>query len=155
VVVDQVGLNIDIAPTLAAIAKASPTIAVDGRSLLPLILGGGSASWRQSFEAERGPQDTASIFLKAQGSSAQVELGDAAERFPGVGWNAVRTEHWKYVEWENGERELYDLVADPYELMNLFSGGDTTAAPALAARLHQLMTCAGSACQMLEDQPVP
>lgn len=31
---------------------------------------------------------------------------------------AVRTKEYKYVEHENGERELYDLVNDPYELEN-------------------------------------
>ncbi len=31
---------------------------------------------------------------------------------------AVRTKEYKYAEHENGERELYDLVNDPYELEN-------------------------------------
>lgn len=34
-------------------------------------------------------------------------------------FHAVRTEEWKYVEYETGEKELYDLVNDPYELNNL------------------------------------
>ena len=47
--------------------------------------------------------------------------------FPGLGWNAIRTSRWKYVEWGTGERELYDLQADPYEMINLFFiGRDTT-----------------------------
>ena len=37
----------------------------------------------------------------------------------------------------------------------LFVGGDTTAVPALSTRLHQLMTCAGPSCAMLENLPVP
>jgi arylsulfatase A-like enzyme len=155
-VVDQIGLNIDLASTFVDIARGTTTVPQDGRSLLPLLKGGGPANWRQSFQAERGPNDTASIFLRTEETGSQVELGDAAERFPGTGWNAIRTARWKYVEWETGERELYDLGGDPYEMTNLlFSGGDTTAAPALETRLHQLMTCAGPQCSEVEDLPVP
>ncbi|GMT41651.1 MAG: hypothetical protein IEMM0002_0062 [bacterium] len=31
-------------------------------------------------------------------------------------WAAIRTKDWKYVEYVTGEKELYDLVNDPYEL---------------------------------------
>ena len=154
VVLDEIGLNIDLAPTFAEIAGVSPTIAVDGRSMVPLLTGG-AAGWRQSFEAERGPADT-TVSESSNPGGGQLEPGDAAERFAGSGWNAIRTGRWKYVEWGNGDRELYDLTADPYELANLlFTGGDTSAAPALAARLQELMTCAGPACRAAEDQTVP
>ena len=33
-------------------------------------------------------------------------------------YRGVRTRRWKYVEYTTGERELYDLVNDPYELQN-------------------------------------
>jgi arylsulfatase A-like enzyme len=156
-VLDEIGLNIDLAPTFAEIAGITPTIAVDGRSMVSLLTGG-AAGWRQSFEAERGPADTSLNSIQGMSipGGGQLEPGDAAERFAGSGWNAIRTARWKYVEWGNGDRELYDLSADPYELGNLlFTGGDTSAAPALAARLQELMTCAGSACRSLEDQAVP
>jgi arylsulfatase A-like enzyme len=34
-------------------------------------------------------------------------------------FSAIRTDRWKYVEYETGERELYDLLGDPSELHNL------------------------------------
>jgi arylsulfatase A-like enzyme len=34
-------------------------------------------------------------------------------------WAGLRTDDWKYVEWGNGELELYDLVDDPYEQSSL------------------------------------
>jgi arylsulfatase A-like enzyme len=155
-VVNLLALNIDLAATFATIAHASPLVPQDGRSLVPLLSGAGSTAWRQSFQAERSAEDTTSIFMAAGAMHPQLELGDAAERFPGIGWNAIRTARWKYVEWGTGERELYDLGGDPYEMTNLlFSGGDTTAVPALQTRLHQLMTCAGPRCSEVEDLPVP
>ena len=40
--------------------------------------------------------------------------------FTGFGTNwGVRTVTHKYVEYDTGERQLFDLVADPYELTNL------------------------------------
>jgi arylsulfatase A-like enzyme len=153
---DAFGLNIDLAPTFAAIAGATPTIAVDGRSLVPLLTSGQAGGWRRNFEAERGLGDTTTHILRQRDpGSGQTELGDAAERYPGVGWNAVRTERWTYVEWNDGERELYDLSSDPYELSNLFSTGDAAVAPALAGLLHSLETCVGAACRSVEDQAGP
>ena len=51
----------------------------------------------------------------------------------------------KYIEYEGGFRELYDLSpgADPYELTNTYSSADPTVAPrpALKARLDALRGC--------------
>src|SRR5262249_37476234 len=55
---DHVTLNIDFAPTLAELAGATPTHAVDGRSLVPLLSTNPPpvSSWRQSILLEHaGP----------------------------------------------------------------------------------------------------
>jgi choline-sulfatase len=44
----------------------------------------------------------------------------------------TRDERWKFAEHLTGERELYDLAADPFELENLASR------PEQATRLQQL-----------------
>jgi N-acetylglucosamine-6-sulfatase len=156
-VVDAIALNIDLAPTFADLAGVQPTIPVDGRSLVPLLTRGSPAGWRQNFEAERGPDDLTAQSASGRSSpgGGQLELGDAVQTTPGIGWYAVRTARWTYVEWDDGERELYDLAVDPWELTNLFSTGDTAVAPALASRLHALMTCAGATCRAAENQAGP
>lgn len=81
--------NVDIGATIVDLAGLDR--ASDGRSLLPL-LSGTATSWRTEF--------------LIQG------YGDL--RWSGVrGTHAGRT--WKYVEYVSGERELYDLTADPFE----------------------------------------
>ena len=35
------------------------------------------------------------------------------------GYSGYRTHEWKYIEYDSGERELYDLINDPYEMNNL------------------------------------
>ncbi len=86
-------LNIDVAPTFADLAGVRPGLPVDGRSLLSLLRGA-DPGWRGE------------ILLEYWGAAALT-------------WSAIRTERWKYVEYENGDRELYDLVADPYEMTNV------------------------------------
>ncbi len=40
-----------------------------------------------------------------------------------MGYQAVRTDRWKYIHYTdlNGMDELYDLAADPYEMRNVIS----------------------------------
>ena len=60
---------------------------------------------------------------------------------------AIRTESHIYAEHSTGERELYDLVEDPFELQSLHE--DPAYAPVraqLAARLRELKGCAGPTC---------
>ncbi len=59
-------------------------------------------------------------------------------------WTGLRTVpsnplgHWHYVEHATGERELYDLEADPYELDNVASDPErSSVVDALARRLQQ------------------
>lgn len=55
---------------------------------------------------------------------ALLENPDAAWDAPAVttygqGNHAVRTEGWRYIRYANGDEELYDETADPYEWTNL------------------------------------
>lgn len=47
-----------------------------------------------------------------------------------MGYQAVRTERWKYIHYTALDRmdELYDLQADPYEMTNMIDEGSTQAA---------------------------
>ncbi|MCW5893167.1 MAG: sulfatase [bacterium] len=86
--------NIDIAPTVAALAGVVPPALVDGRSVVPLLLGE-EAGWRWELLFE------------------QWQVFDNRE------FVALRTETWKFIEdITTGEQELYDLVGDPWELEN-------------------------------------
>ena len=93
---NRIALNCDLAPTIAELADVTPTAPVNGKSLVP-VLRQDPVDWRTDFLIEwwRTPN-------------------------PAAAYTGVRTEAWKYVEYhETGERELYDLVNDPYELQSL------------------------------------
>jgi arylsulfatase A-like enzyme len=88
--------NVDLAPTIADLAGV-PMPRADGRSLLPLLLGG---RW--------APREIVLEYLHAP-------------RWKIPSYCGLRGERYKYVLYETGEEELYDLRSDPYELQNLAS----------------------------------
>jgi arylsulfatase A-like enzyme len=63
-------------------------------------------------------------------------------------YQGVRTNRYVYAEHRSGEKELYDLATDPYELRNLWKV--PSARPiwnALAGQLSRLRRCSGPSCQ--------
>ena len=117
----QLAANIDLAPTILDAAGVSPRLKMDGISLLPLAhnpAGGGTRSLVLEYLAGRS------------------------------GYSAVRTpDGFLYAEHRNGERQLYDLNEDPYELHNQAGRpSDARLEAKLARRLAALRNCAGAAC---------
>jgi arylsulfatase A-like enzyme len=90
--------NVDIAPTLLDIAGDTTSRPFDGMSIAD-VLGG------------QVPSRTAELL----------------EGFPGEGlppwfrYDGLRTRRYKYIRWESGNVELYDLNTDPFELNNIAS----------------------------------
>ena len=107
---DHLVANIDIAPTVAEILGGRPSTAVDGRSLVALV-NDQAAEWRDSLVLEMLKEDSE----------------EQSDRF-----DAIRTTDRKFVRYPNGEEELYDESADPFELENL------AAEPGRAAEKAQL-----------------
>ena len=125
-------LSNDLAPTFAALAGISMRGA-DGWSFLPLLKGE-SPLWRDAFLLEN-----------------QKDLRLSA--IPT--YKAVRTQDYLYVEYESGEREFYDLAADPHESENSFSDADPELLRKMHDRLEVLKGCKGEACRTAENGPTP
>jgi hypothetical protein len=53
------------------------------------------------------------------GTKSSLRDADLIEAYSLLHYNALRTSKWKYIHWESGHLELYDLSYDPYELVNL------------------------------------
>ena len=131
--VERLTLNTDFAPTFAGLAGVE--FPGDGHSLAPLLSGDeGTSSWRTAILLEAFANEEAEEGL-------QANLPD---------YQAVRTESHKYVEYENGEKELYDLQADPYELDNLYESADPSLIEGLKATLDALRNCSEEGCQEAE-----
>ena len=100
-VISEQCLNIDVAPTILEMAGIEKPDYMQGESMLGLLNGEANEDWRKSFLFEYY-KDT---------------------EWPHAGPNqvAVRTMEFKLVESfiENDIDELYDLVNDPGEMINL------------------------------------
>ncbi|MBX9942851.1 MAG: sulfatase-like hydrolase/transferase [Reyranella sp.] len=104
---DRLVEAIDVVPTvLAALGLPPHEHLVEGRSLLPLLRGAKTETWRDAVFSEldyafrearlllkRGPRDCRAIM--------------------------VRTDRWKYVWWQDYRPMLFDLAHDPQERRDL------------------------------------
>ena len=125
--ISELTSNIDLAPTFCELAQAcvlgpfTHNTGPDGKSLVPLLTGSATNLGRDALLENTytgGPWSWFALRTTA--------LYDATNR-------------WHYVEYRNGFRELYDLVADPWELSNLASDpGHAAVVDALHTRLGQL-----------------
>jgi arylsulfatase A-like enzyme len=113
--------NIDIAPTIAELARIPWT--VDGRSLVPVLAG--SASRVRDAALIEACDGTVPGCWSSGGRTTRANLN--AVPF----YRGVVTDQYKYLEYVTGERELYDLGADAGELHNL--AGDPSVADVQAA----------------------
>ncbi len=134
-VVEHMGVNIDFAPTFAELGGVTSVPSfVDGRSLMP-VLGANPPplnSWRQAFVAE---------YWEARRGRSELQ------------YQAIRTRDTLYVEWTNGEKELYDLGNDPYELQSLHAAASPDVLGKLSSWLNALRACAAATCRAAEDAP--
>ncbi|MFL5871483.1 MAG: sulfatase [Solirubrobacterales bacterium] len=130
--VDDLSINADLAPTIADAAGATPGLPQDGRSLLPFAAHPDRLHGRELL-IEKGN------ILDTDDDVGAVQSGEFA---------AIRTSRYIYVENATGERELYDLAADPYELSNQVANpAYAPVVTALADRLASLRSCAGESCR--------
>ncbi|WP_262380110.1 sulfatase [Nonomuraea sp. PA05] len=132
--ITHLGATIDLAPTVAELGGATVPAFAEGRSLVPLLRARPPSEWREHVLVE---------FTRPANRSSAAQT-------PVPAYQALRTGQYTYVRYETGERQLYDLNADPYQLSNLAA----TADPALVARLDQrlsaMVACSGANCRQAD-----
>ena len=101
VTMDQMALNIDLAPTLLDLAGVEIPAEMQGRSWKPLLAGESATDWRKSYFY--------SYFREGRSPTPTV--------------TAVRTETAKLIRYPGRDdwTEMFDLQSDPYETKNLFA----------------------------------
>jgi N-acetylglucosamine-6-sulfatase len=106
---DRLVANIDVAPTIADVAGVA--WAADGTSIMPLLRG------------DPGPIHHAVLLERCHGDHLVADPCTSF-RFEGEAvyppaFDGIVTQRYSYVEYSNGDRQLFDLSVDPYELTNL------------------------------------
>jgi arylsulfatase A-like enzyme len=138
-VVNEMVLNMDLAPTLVDLCGASGFPTTHGRSLKSLMQGN-STSWRTSWLYE-------------------YNFENEFPYTPNV--RSVRTDDWKYIHYPNGDgqpdtelAELYNLKADPLEANNLINAPEAQGKLAeLRAELRRLLQESGAVPDEMPSNP--
>ena len=153
----ELAANIDLAPTILELAKVEADKSLDGRSLVPFLRDPSLRSRRpilfESFvetadveangepPAQRPRPSTAGASRAGGGATASIVA-------PPKDYLGIRLGPYKYIEWPSGEKELYDITKDPYELNNIVRVRNLSPIRAfLHAQLVRLEACVGRACQ--------
>ena len=130
----QMVLNNDLAPTFADLNGVQVPSFVDGRSFKPLLSAKPPVSWRSAFLIEH---------RRSAENADTLAIPD---------YDAVRTSRYLYGEYPTtGEKELYDLGADPHELTNLYASVSPKLLGDLQTTLDDLKRCAGEVCKTAEN----
>jgi len=100
------------------------------------------------------PPDLMQTWTRSSGASRAGESSRSNGKERAVpSFEGIRTSTALYVEYETGERELYDLVADPSELRNLAGSSDTALLARYSSWLAALRACTGASCRTADASP--
>ena len=160
----ELAANIDIVPTILELAHVEADKSIDGRSLVPYLLDPELRTRRpilfESFvetsdveENGGGPAaapEGVAAGATGGGDSVNARPNEASASIvaPPKDYEGIRLGPYKYIEWPDGEKELYDINKDPYELNN--KARDKNYFPIRAflhKELERLETCVGRTCQ--------
>jgi N-acetylglucosamine-6-sulfatase len=138
--VDAMAENTDLCPTFAELAGASVPPNADGRSLAPLLRGGpeaaaAAANWRDAVLVEHHGN---------VGGAGDPDAPPAGSGNP-PSYEALRSKDALYVEYADGERELYDLASDPFQLRNVADEAQPERLLKLSGQLAAMASCRGAA----------
>jgi arylsulfatase A-like enzyme len=131
--IDAMALNIDFAPTFLDAAGVKADTGMQGRSFLPILRGRTPADWRTSmyYRYYHDPGD----------HNTRAHYG-------------VRTTTHKLIYyWKKDQWELFDLVADPFEMHNIYGQpGQERLTATLKAELARLKRQARDDDQLANEQ---
>jgi N-acetylglucosamine-6-sulfatase len=153
----ELAANIDIAPTILELAGVTPDKSVDGESLVPFFRDPSLRTRRpilfESFvetnDVEANGEPTSQRVVKELKPPRRRSSGAKASIIaPPKDYEGIRLGPYKYIEWPDGEKELYDITKDPYELNNIVRVPNFFPIRAfLHAQLIRLEACVGHTCR--------
>jgi arylsulfatase A-like enzyme len=142
--VDHLIGNVDMAPTLCALAGVTPdpNVVIDGRSFAPMLTGGSVGTWRKYFLLTRGAPPHKNAGFRARYVNEEEEL----VQFTFGEYDAQQ-------DLNQGEFYNLDPTADPYQINSTYNGLGPDLL-GLQNKLDALRNCSGSSCHIAEEVEV-
>lgn len=148
----EIVANIDIAPTILNLTGTRSSSRLDGRNMKPF--------WKKPARRTRRPLvlesyvGPADLGGEEKPDPALPEAG-ASIAAPAHNFTGIRVGRYKYIEYQTGDRELYDLRSDPWELNNRVRNlRYRPVVRRLKAVLRTRKDCQGSGCRKVIN-PLP
>ncbi|WP_367047993.1 sulfatase [Streptomyces sp. Je 1-332] len=132
--VDALTQNTDLNPTFLDLAGVTPDADTDGQSFADLLRGKSAEDGREA------------VLIEHRRSASKKHDPDAGPEKAGnpPTYEAIRTPDELYVEYATGEREYYDLKADPLQLKNTADALSEERREQLHGALARLKACDGA-----------
>lgn len=165
----ELAANIDVAPTLLELAGAEADKSIDGRSLVPYLededlrsrrpilfesfvetsdVEGNGAVTDEGAEAAGASGSGARASTDGATASASAPEATASLLAPPKDYAGIRLGPYKYIAWPTGEKELYNLNRDPYELNSLHKVPNFfPIRNFLHRQMKRLIDCVGRVCR--------
>ncbi len=149
--------NIDLAPTILELAGVEADKSLDGRSLVPYMKDPALRSRRpilfESFVETADVEANGEVVAQRSRRNTARDGASASIVAPPKDYLGIRLGPYKYIEWPSGEKEMYDVTKDPFELNNVVRVRNLSPIRAfLHAQLIRLETCVGRTCQEVAPQ---
>ena len=139
--------DVDLAPTILDATRTRATRTLDGRSFLPFARNVRRRSLRPFLHTTAGQGARGHVNTREGGARG------TQSRVPA--WSAVRTTRWLYVEYKGGQRELFDLRKDPWELRSRVADPEARRRTRTLRRiLGDLRGCRGRSCATIRRAAV-
>ena len=151
--------NVDLAATFADIAGLGHSKHFDGRSLLPAMSEGTPPSeWREAYLIEHyiSKSEAFDDYNKEDLPDKDILLDPDNPQQSGAyrpAFKGLRTNESLYVEYNTGERELYNLTNDPYQIDNLANSTAPQYLEEFSAWLKRVSSARGKAYLQIEEMP--
>ncbi|MEV4252128.1 sulfatase, partial [Spirillospora sp. NPDC049652] len=144
---DALAGTVDLAPTFTDLAGAAMPSCAEGRSLATFLAGRHPADWRKALLVEffAGRPTTHPEGPDCDASPTHVRTCPLPPSYA-----ALRTEGETYVEYATGERQLFDLAADPHELHNEIAEAPPDHVRRLSSWLTRFRECKGGTCRIAD-----
>lgn len=146
--------SVDIAPTILELAGAEADKSIDGRSMAPFLHDPDLRTNRpilfESFVETSDVEGNGAIARGRRNGGATASILTPPKDYEGI-----RLGPYKYIAWPDGEKELYELEKDPYELNNVVRIPNYfPVRNFLHHQLRLLEDCVGRSCRE-EAPPIP
>jgi N-acetylglucosamine-6-sulfatase len=156
--------NIDVAPTILELAGVEADKSIDGRSMVPFLRDPELRTRRpilfESFVETSDVEANGTISRTGRRSGPAARRGGggamASILAPPKDYEGIRLGPYKYIAWPDGEKELYDLEKDPYELNNIVRIPNYFPVRNFLHReLRRLEDCVGRGCREEAETDLP